>query len=129
MKLTQDQVLSEAISMATRGHRVAVFSYDQKHADYLTCAAVACTGVEVKRIHNTTLRFASGGCLRFLSNSNPKSEQDVRGMQGPVFNLVVASFGADQWELNRLYWFDENSIRFKPVQIRTRFERILADED
>jgi hypothetical protein len=129
MKLNQDQVLSEAISMATRGHRVSVFGYDQKHADYLTGAAVACTGFEVKRIHKTTLRFASGGCLRFLSNSNPKSEQDLRGMQGPVFILIIASFGADQWELSSSYWYNENPIRFSPPEIRTRFERILADED
>jgi hypothetical protein len=124
-------MLAEAVPSALGGQRVIVFTFNYEHSKYLTKSAKSSLSNEhIQRIQETTIRFPSGGFLKFVTLESPRSQEHLRGHEGPVYVLSQFDYGQDRWELCTTY-IREPHRRVKPEKVkpRTRFERILEDDD
>lgn len=131
MELNQAQMLAEAVPAALGGQRVLVFAFNSNHSRFLMDAARSSLSHEhIQRVTNFTLRFPSGGSLRFLTLEGERSHEHLRGHCGPVYVLSQVEYGQDRWELCTTYIREPHKI-VKPEKVkpRTRFERILEDDD
>jgi hypothetical protein len=131
VELNQAQMLAEAVPAALGGQRVLVLTFNQEHSRFLlTSARSSLSSEHIQRIENNLLRFPSGGLLKFLSLESTKSQENLRGHEGPVYVLSQVEYGEDRWELCTTYIREPHKI-VKPEKVkpRTRFERILEDDD
>ena len=131
MQLNQAQMLAEAVPAAMGGQKVLVFTVNSDHSKHLlNSARSSLSGEYIQRIENNLLRFPSGGLLKFLSLEAKKTQDNLRGHDGPVYVLSQVEYGQDLWELCTTYIHEPHKIvRPEKVVPRTRFERILEDDD
>ena len=131
MQLNQAQMLAEAVPAALGGQRVLVLTVNSNHSKHLIDAARSSVSSDYTlRVENNLIRFPSGGLLKFLSLASNRTQQDLKGHEGPVYVLSAAEYGNDLWELCTTYIREPHKI-VKPEKVvpRTRFERILEDDD
>jgi hypothetical protein len=131
MKLKQVAMLAEAIPSALRGQRVIVFAFNYSHCQHLCQAARGAIANDfVQRVTDSTIRFNSGGVLRFISIASKGVDPELRGHSGPVYMMSTAAFGEDEWELCTTYIRDSaKDIKPQNVKYLTRLERVLLDDD
>lgn len=131
MELNQAQMLAEAVPAALGGQRVIVLTFNSEHSRFLMGSAKSClSGDHIQRMVNFIIRFPSGGFLKFLTLESPRSQEHLRGHEGPVYVLSQFEYGQDRWELCTTYIQERHTIvRPEKVKPRTRFERILEDDD
>lgn len=131
MELNQAQMLAEAVPAALGGQRVLVFTFNGNHSRFLMDSARSSLSSEhIQRMDSFTIRFPSGGVLKFLNLEGKRSHENLRGHSGPVYVLSQIEYGQDRWELCTTYIREPHKI-VKPEKVkpRTRFERILEDDD
>lgn len=131
MELNQAQMLAEAVPAALGGQRVIVFAFNNNHSRFLIAAARSSLSSEhIQRMDAFTIRLPSGGFLKFLTLEGERAHNHLRGHEGPVYVLSQVEYGQDRWELRTTYIRTSHKI-VKPEKVnpRTRFERILEDDD
>jgi hypothetical protein len=131
MKLKQAAMLAEAIPSALRGQRVIVLAFNQPHCQHLCHASMGAIANDfIQRRTDATIRFNSGGALRFISIASGRVDRELRGHSGPVYMMSTAAFGEDEWELCTTYIRDSvKDIKPQNVKYLTRLERVLLDDD
>jgi hypothetical protein len=123
-------MLAEAVPAALGGQRVLVLTFNSAHSIFLMDAARSSLSRDhIQQVTSNLIRFPSGGLLKFLPTGSNRVE-NFRGHEGPVYILSQVAYEQDRWELCTLY-IREPHKRVSPEKVkpRTRFERILEDDD
>lgn len=129
MQLNASQML--AVPAALSSQRVVILTFNANHSRHLIDVAKSSIPRDyIQQVGGSFISFPSGGRLEFVSMRANRVQESLRGHNGPVYVLSATEDGDDVWELCTTY-VRGSSKRVTPEKVkpRTRFERILDDDD